>query len=121
MSQSTHTTTSTVVQNATHLTELKELILSRIAGILEHEYNEPRHALTSDSLTAHLAFKADPHLNELRLALERIERNEYGHCIYCKQEIPVPVLREAPTAHFCDRCAAQLGTTHPHFVARPHP
>lgn len=110
-----------MVQNTTHLTELKELILSRIAGILEAEYNEPRHALTPDSLTARLAFKADPHLNELRLALERMERNEYGHCIYCKREIPVSVLREAPTAHFCDHCAALLGTTHPHFVTRPHP
>ncbi len=110
-----------MVRSTTHISELKELILSRMAGILETVYNEPRRMLSTDSLTAHLAFKADPHLNELRLALERMERNEYGFCIFCKEEIPNSILYELPTAHFCDRCAATLGSTHLPTAAPTHP
>jgi len=90
------------------ITELKEIILSRIATILEEVYHEPLQDLSSQGVSARMAFKADPHLNELRLALERIERNEYGGCIFCKEEIPIGILRDLPTAHFCDRCATIL-------------
>ncbi|MDH7516556.1 MAG: hypothetical protein QHI48_11865 [Bacteroidota bacterium] len=87
------------------LQEIEEIIIARMATILDKVYHEPLSDVTREAVDAHLAFKADPHLNELRLALQRISRREYGKCIFCKEEIPFPILRELPTAHFCDRCA----------------
>lgn len=87
---------------------LREVILSRIERILEDTYQE---RLSDDSwggIVARLAFKSDPLLNELRLALERINRGEYGRCIFCQESIPFAILHETPTAHFCDRCTAIL-------------
>ena len=86
----------------------RDIILARITAILEHTYHESLPDVTVHTVTARLAFKADPELNELRLALERIERGEYGNCIFCKQDIPLAMLTAQPTAHFCDRCTAIL-------------
>jgi len=88
--------------------EIREIILDRIAGILQEKYAEPVHDLSEESITAQLAFKGDPHLNELRLALERMRRGDYGRCIFCKCGIDEEVLRHSPTAHFCTRCANML-------------
>jgi RNA polymerase-binding transcription factor DksA len=91
--------------NSTQRTELQEIILSKIAAILDVEYHEPVSSITIEDVSARIAFKADPLLNELRLALDRLSRNEFGNCIFCKEEIPVHVLYSLPTAHFCERCA----------------
>lgn len=90
------------------LNEITELILARIEVILEEKYHERLSGVTLANVAACVAFKADPELNELRLALERMERGEYGSCIFCKQHIPARMLREHPTAHFCDSCSAIL-------------
>ena len=87
---------------------MRENILSRIAHILESEYHETPVDDSGGGIIAWLAFKSDPRLNELRLALERIDRGEYGRCIFCKESIPFPILHEMPTAHFCDGCSAIL-------------
>lgn len=92
----------------THNGEIREIILVRIAEILQDVYHEPMQGLTSESVLARLAFKSEPRLNELRLALERLDRNEYGLCIFCKSTIPMTILRVAPTAHFCESCANGL-------------
>ena len=92
----------------TNLVEIREIIFARITGILERRYKESLHELTLSTVIARLAFKADPELNELRLALERMERGEYGGCIFCKQDIPLSLLKEQPAAHFCDSCTAIL-------------
>lgn len=88
--------------------EMREIILERIAHRLRDEYNEQVGELTFPAITARLAFKGDAYLNELRLALERLERGEYGTCIFCKSAIDQEVLRTNPTAHFCDRCTRIL-------------
>ena len=95
-----------------NILELQERILVRIAAILTTVYNEPVDDLTMDNVSARLAFKGDPHINELRLALERIRRGEYGQCIFCKGDIAVEILRELPTAHFCETCADRLVQKH---------
>ncbi len=91
-----------------HILELQERILVRIAAILTAVYHEPPDDLSIENVSAKLAFKGDPHLNELRLALERIMRGEYGQCIFCKGDIPLDILKELPTAHFCKECADRL-------------
>lgn len=88
--------------------EVREIILERIAEILRNEYSESIQEFTADALSAHLAFKGDPHLNELRLALERMERDEYGRCIFCKETMSIETLKSKPTAHFCDQCSRIL-------------
>lgn len=91
-----------------NILELQERILVRIAAILTTVYGEPAGDLSLDNVSAKLAFKGDPHLNELRLALERIKRGEYGQCIFCKGDIAMEILTELPTAHFCHDCAERL-------------
>lgn len=93
---------------AQHQTDIREIILERIATILAREYRDPVTELSEDILTAKMAFKADPQLNELRLALERLNRGEYGRCILCKGEIDGVALEQNPTAHFCHRCAGAM-------------
>jgi len=97
--------------------EIREIILRRITGILHDMYGEEVRDLSFPSVMAMMAFKGDPHLNELRLALERLERGEYGSCICCKGAIDAHVLRENPAAHFCTHCAGVL-STHGHGSAR---
>ena len=92
----------------TQATEIREIILYRIATILKDVYEESLQEFSEEYLTACLAFKGDPRLNELRLALERIRRGDYGACIFCKNPISVDSLRDDPTAHFCDSCAKSL-------------
>ncbi|MBN1448411.1 MAG: hypothetical protein JXA28_10815 [Bacteroidetes bacterium] len=89
----------------TQTLEIREIILDRIANILQDVYQEPVLELTEESIIAKLAFKGDPQLNELRLALDRIRRGEYGRCIFCKCSIDGELLRRSPTTHFCSRCA----------------
>lgn len=85
--------------------EIREIILVRIASILQEVYKEPVEDLSEEAIVAKLAFKGDPQLNELRLALERIRRGDYGRCIFCKSDIDRHILKHNPTAHFCERCA----------------
>ncbi len=84
--------------------EIREIVLAQIAGILKDVYHEPVRDLSTVAIRAQLAFKANPELNELRLALDRMDREEYGQCIFCKHEIAVEELKETPTAHFCNQC-----------------
>ena len=103
------------------LNEITEIILGRIERILKDEYHESLTGVTLANVAACVAFKAHPELNELRLALERMERGEYGICIFCKQDIPARILREYPTAHFCDSCSAILRyRTHPAAAHAAH-
>ncbi len=87
---------------------IRELILQRIASILEERYEDVSYDLSEDNLSAKLAFKADPQLNELRLALERMKHGEYGRCIFCKNMIAHGTLESNPTAHFCEQCTGIL-------------
>lgn len=87
---------------------IREIILGRIATILNDVYRDPVQDLSEDHISAKLAFKADPQLNELRLALERMRRGDYGRCIFCKGPITTDVLAGNPIAHFCEQCSGVL-------------
>lgn len=88
--------------------EIREIILGRIATILNDVYRDSITELSEESISAKLAFKADPQLNELRLALERMKRGDYGRCIFCKGDIGDDTLERNPTAHFCEQCSGVL-------------
>jgi RNA polymerase-binding transcription factor DksA len=88
--------------------QIRELIYQRIAHILNDVYGERMTDFSRHAISAHLSFKADPRLNELRLALDRMDRGEYGRCIFCKSAIEAELLRENPTAHFCRQCSGIL-------------
>ncbi len=100
---------------------MREIILMRIASILQDVYKDPASDLSEETIFAKLAFKSHPQLNELRLALERMGRGEFGRCIFCKGPISTHVLEGNPTAHFCDQCTGMLRhrTTTPRAVYRP--
>lgn len=91
--------------NEKHYTRIKEGILNRIVNVLADVYDETMPDPSHQNLSAWLAFKGDPYLNELRLALERLEQGEFGKCILCKTEIEFPILKATPTAHFCEKCS----------------
>ncbi len=88
--------------------ELREIILTRIAQRLSEKYHEVAIPSSEEYLVASLAFKGDPELNELRLALERLNRGDYGRCIFCKETINTDKLRHNPVAHFCENCSQVL-------------
>jgi RNA polymerase-binding transcription factor DksA len=58
-------------------------------------------------IDALLAFKSDPHLDELRGALERIDDGSYGVCIGCKTEIDQRLLNEEPARRLCAKCETE--------------
>ncbi|WP_327287241.1 TraR/DksA family transcriptional regulator [Streptomyces sp. NBC_01198] len=50
--------------------------------------------------------QARDHLDTLDMALERLERGEYGRCEVCGEPIPRERLDVLPAATTCVRCAA---------------
>lgn len=47
-------------------------------------------------------------LKEVEEALERIERNHYGKCLHCGQEISAKRLEVLPFARFCVPCQEKM-------------
>lgn len=90
---------------------LRRVILSRLYDHLEQEYSVawPRETFVSGGVTRHevdaaLAFKSDPCLDELRTALDRLDRGTYGVCIACKRKIPLGSLIANPAQRICSAC-----------------
>lgn len=49
-------------------------------------------------------------LQSVRDAVERIDRNEYGKCVNCEEDIDERRLTAAPWAGLCIRCQEQMET-----------
>ena len=47
-------------------------------------------------------------LDEIEVALERIEDGVYGACIECEHKIPRTRLRAIPYTPYCVKCASQI-------------
>jgi RNA polymerase-binding transcription factor DksA len=47
-------------------------------------------------------------LDEIEVALERIEDGVYGACIECEHKIPKTRLRAIPYTPYCVKCASQI-------------
>jgi RNA polymerase-binding transcription factor DksA len=89
----------------------RRLVLSRMFDLVEQTYgiDVDREEFVGERVSLHevdalLAFKSDPHLDELRGALERIEDGSYGVCIGCKTEIDQRLLDKEPARRICEKC-----------------
>lgn len=104
------------------LAEQRELILRRIGELEESmpylaeetKAVEPSvslgrltrmEALNDKGVNEHVLAQARKTLERLNNALIRIEKGEYGRCVWCGREIPLPRLREVPEALLCVPCA----------------
>jgi DnaK suppressor protein len=47
-------------------------------------------------------------LDEIEVALERIEEGVYGACTECEQKIPKTRLKAIPYTPYCVKCASQI-------------
>jgi hypothetical protein len=90
---------------------MRRAVLCRMFDILEQTYgiDENRQEFIGERVSLHeidavLAFKSDPHLDELRGALERINDGSFGVCIGCKTEIDQRLLDEEPARRICEKC-----------------
>ena len=91
--------------------DIRRSILRRLYSHLEEHYaiTIPDSSLNKDPLSLHqldalLAFKSDPHLDDLRAALDRLEEGTFGVCLSCKVQIEENLMDIDPTRRMCDRC-----------------
>jgi RNA polymerase-binding transcription factor DksA len=93
---------------------MRSLVLSRMFDLLDQTYviDIDREEFVGERASLHeidavLAFKSDPHLDELRSALERIDDGSYGVCIGCKMDIDQRLLDEEPARRICAKCETE--------------
>jgi RNA polymerase-binding transcription factor DksA len=106
---------------------MRRLILSRLCDHLREQYADlyPLEMLQDGELSVHqldafLAFKSDPVLEELRLALERLEEGTFGICLSCKGPISQEVLDRDPTQRICSMCEQQfVAAAHHRYMEHP--
>lgn len=60
-------------------------------------------------IDALLAFKSDPRIDELRGALDRLERGVFGQCLACKGTIDPESLDADPAIRLCATCERFYG------------
>jgi len=60
--------------------------------------------VSMQDIDALLAFKSDPRLDELRGALDRLERGTFGQCLACKEPMDPALLEADPTHRLCPAC-----------------
>ena len=99
--------------------QVEELLRSRLAeltGRAEAIEDDLRHPLDADSSEQAIDLADDEALtgidnvirqeiHEIREALLRIERDEYGVCVSCGDDINPERLKALPTATRCIKCA----------------
>jgi len=93
----------------------KELILGKLYDHLcaDYSFGWPRELFVNADLSFHdidaiLAFKSDIQLEELRIALDRIEEGTFGICLRCKQDISLETLDAEPSRRFCQVCEREF-------------
>ncbi|MCB2059084.1 MAG: TraR/DksA family transcriptional regulator [Novosphingobium sp.] len=103
----------------TEYKQVEDLLRSRLAeltGRAEAIEEDLRHPLDADSSEQAIDLADDEALagiddvirqeiHEIREALLRIERNEYGICVSCGEDINPERLKALPTATRCIKCA----------------
>ncbi|GBD34138.1 RNA polymerase-binding transcription factor DksA [bacterium HR34] len=75
---------------------------------LEGSHQEPTEAADEvEDYTAMLKIKEslEKRYNEIKEALQKIEKGSYGKCEKCGQEISEKRLKANPTAKYCIKCA----------------
>jgi RNA polymerase-binding transcription factor DksA len=94
---------------------MKRIILTGLYNHLQEHYDisHPHIAFVdgvagSEEMSALLAFKSDPTIDEYRSALDRIESGTYGACIRCKTTIHDDLLVSDPVRRVCVDCEKDL-------------
>lgn len=77
---------------------------NREVGNLEEEADEAQEYDTLVSIEQNL----ETRLKDINLALEKIEKGNYGVCENCKKEIEQERLTALPEARFCIACNKQV-------------
>lgn len=102
---------------------IRRVILSRLYDHLAQQYFVPwprepfiRGEMTHHEVDAVLAFKCDPYLDELRTALDRLDRGIYGICISCKGRIPLDALVLNPGQRLCAACEENIAHAEMHTL-----
>ncbi|MFD9368386.1 TraR/DksA family transcriptional regulator [Streptomyces sp. NPDC060020] len=87
-------------------------IVAANALVAVDDEHDPEGASTAfeRAHVAALMARAGEHLEELDLALERLERHEYGRCESCGETIQPERLEIRPAATTCIRCARTAPT-----------
>lgn len=105
----------------TEYQEITEMLQARLAELTkraEAVEDELRHPLDADSSEQAVDLADDQSLEgvddvlrreigDVRQALLRIERGEYGTCVSCGGEIGLARLKALPTASLCIGCASR--------------
>ena len=69
------------------------------------EVEEEAQELNQARLIAQLGDRGRAELDAIDVAIERMERGDYGLCESCEEPIDVERLEVLPTARFCTTCA----------------
>lgn len=64
-------------------------------------------ALQSQSMAKETQKRAEQHLSRVKVALKRIEEDEYGYCVSCDEEISEGRLAADPAVLLCIECASK--------------
>lgn len=64
-------------------------------------------ALQQQSMTQASRRAAEVRINKIDSAMNRLNRNDYGFCLECEEEIGLARLRAQPEAPFCLECQSQ--------------
>lgn len=91
--------------------KLKELLerAAEIEGSLStrgsSDWEEHAKEMEDDEVLAGVGELTKREINEIRLALSRIESGQYGRCTACGGKIPAERLKALPFATTCVNCA----------------
>jgi len=72
----------------------------------KEDENAEEIAQYTDNLS--IEFSLETTLRDIKKALERIEKDTYGNCAYCGQEIAEERLLARPTSNACIQCKEKL-------------
>ncbi len=96
------------------LLEEREAVLSRRVGKIERDLQSEHSADSEEQAVERgnepvleaLDEKILAELEEIRLALRRMEEGQYGICVTCEEEIPEARLEALPTTTRCVQCVS---------------
>ncbi|MFQ5624594.1 MAG: TraR/DksA family transcriptional regulator [Paracoccaceae bacterium] len=104
---------TSIDQRRAALTARREELEARIAEIedaLEQPPNrddeERATERESDEVLENMGHAATAEIRMIDAALKRLERDEYGFCVKCGEEIQAERLDLLPYTPFCQRCAS---------------
>lgn len=77
--------------------------------------DEAEEAIERD-LIYHLSLNEKQELEEINLAIKKIEDGHYGSCVSCGADIPIERLKIKPSARYCTKCQEKYERDRRHSV-----